>query len=249
MPREPLRIVILGASSAIAEATARLYAAEGAVLLLAGRNAVRLAEVADDLRTRGAPGVEIAALDLAQADFNTELTAFADRLGGIDHLLIAYGIMPAQAEAERSSHIAAEVVTVNFTSAAMWALAAASYFEACGRGSLVVLGSPAGDRGRRKNFVYGASKAGLEVLVQGIAHRFAGKGPRAVLLKPGPTATPMTATSGDKRSRLASPEQIAKAVRRAAEQGGPIQYAPARWRLIMRIVREIPWRIFDRLNF
>jgi decaprenylphospho-beta-D-erythro-pentofuranosid-2-ulose 2-reductase len=242
-----LRVVILGATSAIAEATARLYAAEGARLLLAGRDEGRLNQVATDLKLRGASAVEVVALDLAEADAVVELARFAERLGGIDHVLLAYGIMPEQASAERLPEVAAEMLRVNFTSAAGWALAAANLFEAQGNGSLVVLGSPAGDRGRRKNFVYGASKAGLAVLVQGIAHRFAAKGPRAVLLKPGPTASPMTA--GAARGKLASPETIAKAVRRAADRGGPIQYAPARWRLIMRVVREIPWWIFNRLNF
>jgi decaprenylphospho-beta-D-erythro-pentofuranosid-2-ulose 2-reductase len=157
--------------------------------------------------------------------------------------------MTDEAAAERSLSAAAEMIRVNFASAALWALAAANLLEAQGHGSLVVLGSPAGDRGRRKNFIYGSTKAGIGVLVQGIAHRFAGKGPRAVLLKPGPTATAMTADLGGDQSKLATPEEVAKAVRRAADKGGPIQYAPGKWRLIMRIVREIPAPIFNKLNF
>ncbi len=249
MPNSALRVVILGATSGIAEATARLYAAEGATILLAARNAGRLAQIATDLRVRGAARVEIAALDLASADAQAQLTAFAAQLGGIDHILLAYGLMTDEAEAERSLSAAAEMIRVNFGSAALWALAAANLLERAGKGSLVVLGSPAGDRGRRKNFIYGSTKAGIGVLVQGIAHRFAGKGPRAVLLKPGPTATAMTAGLGGDQSKLATPEEIARAVRRAADKGGPIQYAPGKWRLIMRIVREIPAPIFDKLNF
>ncbi|MDR3474693.1 MAG: SDR family NAD(P)-dependent oxidoreductase [Devosia sp.] len=249
MASSPLRVVILGAASGIAEATSRLYATEGAVLLLAGRNAERLEQIAADLKVRGAPRVEIAAFDLVAVDAVSELAAFSQRLGGIDHILLAYGLMTDEAEAERDFSKAAAMIAVNFTSASGWALAAANLLEAQGRGSLIVLGSPAGDRGRRKNFVYGATKAGLAVLVQGIAHRFAGKGPRAVLVKPGPTDTAMTASLRGSGAKLATPEQVAVIVRRAADRGGPIQYAPPKWRLIMRIVREIPAPIFDRLNF
>ena len=97
--------------------------------------------------------------------------------------------MTDQAEAEREAARAAQMMAVNYTSTAAWALAAANLIEAQGHGSLVVLGSVAGDRGRRKNYIYGSTKAGIGVLVQGIAHRFAGKPVRAVLIKPGPTAT------------------------------------------------------------
>lgn len=241
-----LKVAIIGATSGIAEATARLYAAEGASLLLAARNAERLEAIATDLRVRGGTLVETHALDLSAADAAARLADYAARLGGLDHIVIAYGIMTDQAEAERDADKAAQMITVNYTSTAAWSLAAANLLEAQGHGSLVVLGSVAGDRGRRKNYIYGSTKAGIGVLVQGIAHRFAGKPIRAVLIKPGPTATAMTAgTTG----KLATPGEVAQVVRRAADRGGPIQYAPAKWRLIMRIVREIPSVVFDRLNF
>jgi decaprenylphospho-beta-D-erythro-pentofuranosid-2-ulose 2-reductase len=127
-------------------------------------------------------------------------------------------------------------------------LAAGNLIEAQGHGSLVVLGSVAGDRGRRKNFVYASTKAGIETLVEGIAHRFAGTGLRAVVVKPGPTATAMTADSPPGR-RMASAESVAKIVRAAADRGGPVQYAPRRWWLIMLIVRALPWWLFRRVNF
>ena len=243
----PLKVLILGATSGIAEATARLYAAEGAAILLAGRNATRLSQIEADLKLRGASQVEIAEVDLKEADAEAELAGMTTAIGGADHVLIAYGIMTDNSEAERNPAKAEAMMTANFTSTARWALAVANLLERQGHGSLVVLGSPAGDRGRRKNYVYGATKAGVATLVQGVAHRFAGKGPRAVLVKPGPTATAMTA--GMNQKGMATPEQVARAIRRAADKGGPIQYAPAKWRLIMRIVREIPSPIFDRLNF
>jgi short-subunit dehydrogenase len=243
----PLRVLILGANSGIAEATARLYAAEGAALLLVGRNAGRLQALADALLQLGAGRCEIAVLDLVTADPAAELPALAGRLGGVDHLHIAYAIMPEQALAAADLAVAKEMMTTNYTSTALWSLAAANLLEAQGHGSLVVLGSVAGDRGRRKNFIYASTKAGIETLIEGIAHRFAGKGARAVVVKPGPTATAMTANSPPGR-RLVSADEVARLVRRAADRGGPVQYAPRRWRLIMRIVREMPWWLFRRID-
>jgi short-subunit dehydrogenase len=177
------RILILGGTSGIAVATARVYAAEGAVIGLAGRDAARLEAVAGDLLARGA---------------------------------------------------------------------AAALIEAQGRGSLVVLGSVAGDRGRRKNFVYGAAKAGIAALMEGIAHRFGRPGAppeiRAVLVKPGPTRTAMTAGMDRTGGTWAEPEEVARVIRRAADKGGPIVYAPGRWRLIMLIICHLPARIFNRLD-
>ncbi len=242
-----LRVVILGATSGIAQAVSRIYASEGARLMLVGRNAERLEQIAADLKLRGAAQVETAALDLEETVPQDELRSFGERLGGIDHIHIAYGTMPPQTDAERDPAVTRRMISTNFTSAAEWALASADLLEGQHKGSLVVLGSPAGDRGRRKNYIYGATKAGLGVLVQGIAHRLAGSGARAVLVKPGPTATAMT--SGMPTAGMATPEQVATLVRRAADRGGPIQYAPTKWRIIMRIVREIPYPIFNKLNF
>ncbi len=244
--RKPARIVIIGATSGIAEATARIFATEKAALVLVGRNGVRLEELAADLRVRGGD-VSVAALDPVTADPAAALAGFA--IGGIDVILLAYGTMPDQAGLEREPAAAAAVISVNYVSAAGWALAAANLLERQGFGTLIVLGSPAGDRGRRKNYIYGSTKAGIATLVQGISHRFAGRGPRAILLKPGPTATAMTADLTAAGARLASPHTIARDIRRAVEHGGPIQYSPRRWALIMAVVRAIPSKIFDRLNF
>lgn len=247
MANDRLRVIILGATSGIAEATARLYAAEGAALLLVGRNAARLQANAAALLGLGASRCETAVLDLATANSAVELPRLAEMLGGVDHIHIAYAIMPEQRVAAADLGVAAEMMAVNYTSTALWALAAANLLEAQGHGSLVVLGSVAGDRGRRKNFIYASTKAGIATLVEGIAHRFDGKGPRAVVVKPGPTATPMT-EGGPAGRRLSSADEVAKLVRRAADRGGPVQYAQRRWRLIMRIVRDMPWALFRRID-
>lgn len=137
---------------------------------------------------------------------------------------------------------------INFTSAALWCLAAANLLEEQGSGSLVVFGSVAGDRGRRANFVYGAAKSGLAVVVQGIAHRFANTGPRAVLIKIGPTITPMTAHMNRTGLLWARPEDIARVAYRRAKRGGVVAYAPGFWFAIMAIIRNLPAFVFNRME-
>jgi len=245
----PLRVLILGAGSGIAQATARLYAAEGAILGLSGRNIGRLVGIADDLRVRGAIQVETFDVDFTAATVPSTLAAMADKLGGLDHVILAYGVLGEQALAERDLTMAQVIIDVNFRSAAAWSLAVAEVLERQGRGSLVVLGSVAGDRGRGSNYIYGAAKAGLAALVEGISHRFRGTGPRAVIVKPGPTDTAMTAGMTKGGPLWATPEAVAAVVRKAADSGGHVVYAPARWRLIMAIIRLIPSPIFNKMNF
>jgi short-subunit dehydrogenase len=242
-------VIILGATSAIAEATARLYAAEGAELLLAGRHGERLAAIAADLRLRGAARAETAVCDLAADDPAAAWAGFIAALGGVDHVLLAYGVLGDQKAAEWDWAAAGASLSVNFASAAAWALVAAAALERQGHGALVVLGSVAGDRGRRANYLYGAAKAGLAVLVEGIAHRFAGKGPRAVVVKPGLTVTPMTEGYANRKGLLwSSPETVAAVVRRAADRGGPVVYAPWFWRWVMLAIRLLPNPVFNRLD-
>jgi decaprenylphospho-beta-D-erythro-pentofuranosid-2-ulose 2-reductase len=247
--RNPLHVLILGAGSGIAQETARLYAGEGAIIGLAGRNVGRLAAIADDLKVRGASRVESFDVDFTSADVSTVLAAMSDKIGGLDHVIIAYGVLGDQAIAEHDLIAAQSIIDVNFRSAAAWTLAAADVLERQGRGSLVVLGSVAGDRGRRSNYIYGAAKAGLATLVEGISHRFRGTGPRAVIVKPGPTDTAMTAGMPKGGPLWATPEAVARIVRRSADHGGPVVYAPARWRLIMAIIRMIPTTVFNKMNF
>ena len=248
--RFPLRVVILGATSAIAGATARIYAQDAkASIFLVARNQQRMDEMAADLLARGASSVHTEVCDLSEpGDVQMLLEDFQRRLGGIDHVLIAYGILGEQSEAERDQYAAEAILRINFISAAMWCLAVANLLEEQASGSLVVFGSVAGDRGRRANFVYGAAKAGLAVVVEGIAHRFASKGPRAVLIKIGPTITPMTAHMNRKGRLWARPEEVARIAYRRAERGGVIAYAPGFCRAIMAIIRNLPNFVFNRMD-
>jgi short-subunit dehydrogenase len=242
------RVVILGALSAIAIATARIYAAEGAALLLAGRNAERLKGLADDLRARGAVKVETAAMDLeaASAEARKHLDAWSKALGGIDHVLVIYGYLGAQEKASSDPNELARIVSSNFSTAVQWCEAAAAILRTQKRGSVVAVSSVAGDRGRQSNYAYGASKGGLAIYMQGLAHSLAPLGARAVAIKPGFVDTPMTDGMNKQGALWAKPEAIGRAIRRAADAGGPIQYAPGQWRMIMLVIRAVPAFIFHK---
>jgi len=240
------RVIILGATSAVAEAVARRYAAQKARLVLAARRAEDLATLAGDLKVRGAEEVETFVLDLAQADSGSAFAAMAQAFGGVDVVVLAYGVLTDQSRAEQDLAYAAAQIRTNFDSAALWCLMAARILEEQGAGSLVVIGSVAGDRGRQSNYVYGAAKAGLGVLVQGLAHRLAKRGARAVVVKPGFIDTPMTSHLPKGGPLWSKPDAIAAVIQKAADRSGPVVYAPWYWRFILLIVRLVPAPIFHK---
>lgn len=241
------RVMILGATSRIATETANVYAAQGASLLLAGRREPALRAMAEDLRARGATTVSIAVADLvAETDPSGRFAEFLESLPGVDHILLAYGLLGDERRAARDTRYAGEIVATNFSSAVGWIMAAANYLEQRKAGSLIVLGSLSGDRVRGTMLLYGAAKAGLAALVQGIANRLARCGARAVVVKPGPTETPMTRNLKTPRLLRSTPEKIARIVHRAAVGPRTVVYAPGYWRWIMLAVRILPARVFRR---
>lgn len=242
-------IIILGALSAIAEETARLYASQGAGLVLAARNGDRLNQLAIDLKIRGATQCETVDMDLAQEELAplsfTRMVAALD--GPVDAIFVFYGALGNQRAEEGDIAAALNNIRINFTSAAAWCLAAANQLEHQGRGVLVAVSSVAGDRGRQSNYIYGSAKAGLSVLVQGIAHRLAPKGAQAVVAKLGFVDTPMTAHITKKGPLWASPADVAaQLVAIAAKPEQPVVYVPGFWRLIMMVIRAIPASIFHK---
>ena len=240
------KIVVLGALSDIAEATCRLYASDGAEMVITGRNSDRLAAVGDDLRLRGASKVLAEDVDLATADPAPLMAKWAEELGGVDLILLAYGMLGEQKLLEHDLKAAAALIDTNFRSAALWSLAAANYLESAGSGALIVIGSVAGDRGRQSNYLYGATKGGLGLLVQGLAHRLHGSGAKAILIKPGFVDTAMTAHIPNKGALWASPQKIATLIQKSAEGRKPIVYTPGYWRWIMTVIRSVPAAIFHR---
>lgn len=248
------KVVILGALSGIAEETARDLAKKGASIALIARNPERLTELAADLNVRGAAKVATIPLDLSLTDnCDTVLQDAAQLLGGLDTVLLFYGTLGDQERAEKEHSHAADILKVNFTSAADWALAAARRFEQTPVDGAVILvaSSVAGDRGRRSNFVYGAAKGGLSILMQGLAHKFAAlpePRPRAIVAKLGFVDTPMTAHIAKKGALWAQPEDVAQKLVAALDKSAPVIYVPGIWRLIMLIIRTVPSAIFNKVN-
>jgi short-subunit dehydrogenase len=233
--------------SGIAQAYARLRAREGAALALVARNADRLAAFAEELRKAGAAHVSMTATDLRDTmDAAGQLAAFADEIGGADEILIAYGVLGDQRGFEAEPDSAAGLIATNFTSQALWLLAAAKLLDGRDDARVVLFGSVAGDRGRRSNALYGASKAGLHALAQGLAHRR--NGPRIVTLKLGPVATPMTANVARVQKLLITPEAAATGMARAIDAGRAVAYVPGWWRAVMLVIRSIPAPVFDRMD-
>ena len=244
-------VIILGATSAIAEAVARRLAVQGARLGLVGRDTAKLALIAADLAVRGAGATAVRSWDLAADPSVEALTALADEIGGADTVLIAYGLLGDQAESEADLDAARRNLQVNFTSAALWALAANQLLQkTCGKAGLIAaIGSVAGDRGRKSNFVYGAAKGGLALVMQGLAHRSAlTGGPRATIFKLGFVDTPMTAAIPKGGPLWATPDQAAKVIVNGLAKPRTVIYGPWFWRWIALIIRHLPEAVFNKAD-
>jgi decaprenylphospho-beta-D-erythro-pentofuranosid-2-ulose 2-reductase len=241
-------ILIIGATSAIAEATARLWAARGDALFLVGRKAERLAAIAADLRVRGAASVAWHTMDACDTQAHADMLAAAElALGGLDVALIAHGSLPDQKACEASVERTLREIDSNGLSVIALATRLGEKFEKQGRGSLAVISSVAGDRGRQSNYVYGAAKGMVSIFLQGLRNRLAKKGIQVLTIKPGFVDTPMTAAF-PKGLLWAKPEAIARGIVRALEKGCDEVYLPGFWRWIMLIIRHVPEMIFKRLS-
>jgi decaprenylphospho-beta-D-erythro-pentofuranosid-2-ulose 2-reductase len=242
------RVLIMGASSAIAEAVARRLAERGDALFLVARNAERLAATADDLRLRGAARVDSAVLDALRIEAYGPLVQTArESLGGLDMALIAHGKLTDQGACEADPSLLEEDFRVNAVSAMALALHLASDFAAQGRGVIAVISSVAGDRGRQSNYLYGASKAALTAFLSGLRQKLYPKGVSVLTIKPGFVISPMTA--GFRHGALwATPDSVARDIVRAMDRGSCVLYTPWFWRGIMTVVRAVPERIFRRIR-
>ncbi|KQQ06165.1 MULTISPECIES: SDR family NAD(P)-dependent oxidoreductase [unclassified Rathayibacter] len=243
----PSKIVVVGATSAIAEHTLRLWLGTGArSALLVGRDSARLEKLAADLRVRfPTAALSVSAVDLTDpADISSVVESSLEG-GAPDTVLIAHGAMTTQEEASADLAVARDVLVVTGVSVALWMEA---YANALTSGTIGVIGSVAGDRGRKTNYVYGSAKGLVERFAQGLQHRLAGSRLSVVLIKPGPTDTPMTASMKQSGASLASVESVAKDVAAAMSAGRAVAYAPVKWRVIMTVIKALPAPIFNRLN-
>lgn len=257
------RILIIGATSAIAIACARLWAARGAALFLVGRDATRLETVGADLRVRGAASVASFGLDANDlGGHGAMFDAAWAAMGGVDLALIAHGTLPDQAACERDPRLALTEFATNATSviALLTGLAerlvsrapgspdGAEAPRSAGRASIGVITSVAGDRGRPSNYVYGSAKAAVSAFCEGLRARLFAHGVTLTDIRPGFVATPMTEGLPLPGPLVARPEAIAPRIVAAVEAGRDVVYVPAFWRWIMLVVRNIPRAVFKRIR-
>jgi decaprenylphospho-beta-D-erythro-pentofuranosid-2-ulose 2-reductase len=248
------KIVIVGATSSIATHCGRLWSQGKVVdLHLIGRDRERLERIAADLRARAATGstVQIVIADFLDAAAIQNSVAQLAAPSKIDIALIAHGSLGDQITCQNDLAKNQAELEVNGVSPALYAEAFAQQMAQTNHGTLCVIGSVAGDRGRRSNYVYGAAKGLVTRYVQGLQHRFAGvKGNqvKVVLIKPGPTDTPMTAQLKAKGMKLAPVEDVAAGIVAAVAAGKPVAYVPGKWWLIMMVIRHLPSVIFNKMN-
>lgn len=242
------KILIIGATSAIAQATARQWAAQGHHLYLLGRNEERLKDMCSDQKIRGAGSVHHGVLDVNDFSEHCAMLDLAQAsLGGLDVVLIAHGTLGNQKACEHDVNAALHELQTNAISVIALLTHLANRFEAQKHGSIAVITSVAGDRGRQSNYVYGTAKGAVTIFLQGLRNRLHKSGVQVLTIKPGFVDTPMTAEI-KKGPLWASPDTIASAIVRSIETRRDVVYTPWFWLEIMAMVRMIPERIFKSMH-
>ena len=241
------RVLIVGATSAIAVAVARRYAAQGARLVLLARRPDALEATAADLRVRGAAEVLCEHYDAEGADAPDAVLQRAwSSWHGLDIALLAHGVLPDQAACQQSVAAALHSFDINARSVIALLTVLGNLFEAQGSGVIGVISSPAGDRGRASNYVYGAAKAAVTNFSSGLRHRLHARGVRVVTILPGFVDSPMTAALPKSGPLWAQPDQVAADIESALATRNGALYTLWFWRWIMLVVRHLPQPIFLR---
>ena len=240
--------VIFGATSSIAQAVSQQLAERGMTLLLVGRNQEKLEQVQTDLQTRGAKQCQIMVQDLANiTDYDTLISQVMNRLGRIDLTLIAHGTLPEQKEIEQNIHQTMNEIKLNGLSVIGILTVLANHLVFQRSGTIAVISSVAGDRGRQSNYVYGAAKAMVTTFLDGLRGRLLKNGIHVLTIKPGFVDTPMTADL-PKGALWARPEKVAKDIVKAIDKKKNVLYTPFFWRFIMLIIKNIPEALFKKMK-
>lgn len=241
-------VLIIGATSAIAIACARLWAKENAKLFLVARNAEKLGQVADDLIVRGA-SVSQYVLDLNNYDqHGAMLSTCYSMLDKIDVVLIAHGTLPDQAACETDAGLAVQEFNNNGLNVIALLTHLAMKLESQKEGVLAVISSVAGDRGRPSNYLYGSAKAAVSAFCGGLRARLFKLGVHVLIIKPGFVDTPMTQHLSLPKALVVSPERVATDIMNAIAKRKDVLYTPWFWRYIMLIIIHIPGFVFKRLK-
>ena len=248
-PDAPKKILVLGATSGIAEATCRIWAAQGASLFLVARNADKLAAVAADLKTRGASFVDTAVADLDDTAQHPALLAHADQLAGRHGCCVPGARCAGRSGRRRSrtSNYAAQILHTNFVAPVSLLTWLANLLRAAALGVLAVISSVAGDRGRKSNYLYGSSKAGLTAFLGGLRNRVDREGVTVLTIKPGPVKTAMTASMKGSE-KFADVDKVGKAIADAVAAKKDTLYVPFQWGPIMWVIRHVPESLFKKQN-
>ncbi len=242
------KVLIIGATSAIAQSLADQLAATGATLFLCARSSARLDLIARDLQLRHNAVIHTAVIDFDDFSQHAPLIDRAfQQLGGLDLAIVCHGSLPDQQACERDALLAEAAFRVNCLSPISFVAHLATRFADRSSGCIVAISSVAGDRGRGSNYIYGAAKAALSVYLDGLRNRLYPARVRVITVKPGFVDTPMTAHL---KSGLltASPGTVARDILRAAAHGNGVLYTPWFWRWVMLIIRLIPEPLFIRLK-
>jgi short-subunit dehydrogenase len=243
------RILIIGATSAIAVACARLWAGQGSEFFLVARSAEKLANVAADLSARGAKTVTVHCMDATDfAAHAPMLESCVAAMRQVDIALIAHGTLPNQKACEQDVSVALAELTNNGTSVISLLSLLAKQFETQHCGTLAVISSVAGDRGRPSNYLYGTAKAAVSTFCEGLRARMFKVGVHVINIKPGFVDTPMTRGLALPTALLATPERVAALIIKGVQNRTDTLYVPGFWRLIMLIIKTIPSAIFKRLS-
>ncbi len=239
-------VLILGATSDMAQAIAKKYAAEGWSLTLAAREPALLEPIAGDLRVRS--NAVVAALPFDATDFGSHASFYDGLETRPDAVICVFGYMGDQTAARTDFEEVRRTIDVNFTGAVSILNIAADDFEKRKSGAIAGISSVAGDRGRQSNYIYGSAKAGFTAYLSGLRNRLAGSGVHVMTVKPGFCRTKMTENMDLPAALTASPEQIADAVFKGLQKQRNVVYTLWMWRYIMLIIRHIPELVFKKMG-
>jgi short-subunit dehydrogenase len=242
------KVIVVGATSAIAQEVAKIYAAEKSEFVLLGRNKETLSVIQQDLKVRGAASVETLSHDLNDLSVHSKLVdeAFA-KLGTADVVLLAHGILGDQHKAEADTSEMMAILNSNFISHASLLTFIANKMIPQKSGTIAVISSVAGDRGKQSNYVYCSAKAGKTAFVDGLRNRLFKTGVQVLNLKLGFVDTPMT-KAYKKGPIWAKAPNVAKGIVKSIDKKKDSVYLPFFWRYIMLIIKNIPEFIFKRLS-
>lgn len=242
------KILIYGATSAIAHHTAINFAMDGWELHLVARDAGKLNIVKQDIFARYNTDIILYKQDAVEFDKHQEIfDEIVSNANGIDAVLIAHGTLPEQEIIQNNPELIRKEFEVNALSVISIATIAAEYFEKKKSGSIAVISSVAGERGRMSNYVYGSAKAAVTAFTSGLRNRLSHSGVNVLTIKPGFVDTPMT-SKFEKNFLYAKPEDVGRSIYKAILEEKNVLYVPSFWRLIMCIVRSIPEGIFKKLK-